>query len=95
MITIERTEPVAYVDDRRVVLSAKLHWLLTVLGMLDTHPATTELLLSVALDQQEAVPADRQVLYARLSRLRQKLGRNVIRCRPGLGYYLTEPVRFR
>ena len=94
MIQVSRSERVAVVRGKAIVMKQQPYELLTVLGMLGRMEVEPEFLMDLVLENPVRVPSDRFVLTVRLSRLRKKLGRNFIKCRKGMGYRVTEEIRF-
>lgn len=95
MITISRTDRSVSVDGRRVRLTPTEYQLMTTLGCLDVHLIPHDLLMDLVFDHPVRLDRDKEMLRIRLSRLRSKVGRNVVRCIKGVGYQVTEPVQFQ
>jgi DNA-binding response OmpR family regulator len=93
-LQIHRRRPLVRVGARSVRLTPVEHELIVALGMLDNKLATHQLLLDVMTDGCVQIPADQQVLWNRIDRLRRKIGPEHLRGRPYHGYMLVGDVRF-
>ena len=94
MIRIHRSKPLVYVGSARVSLTPDEHLLVTTLGMMDNRLVPHALLLEVMREHPVPIPADREALMLRMSRLKKKLGKSYLTCRRQLGYQLTGEVQF-
>jgi len=94
MIKIHRQRPVVRIGEQTVKLTRAEHELITVLGMLDNKLVSHQLLLDLLTEGQVQIPEDKEVLCARLARLKRKIGSNRVRCHRHHGYILIGDVQF-
>jgi DNA-binding response OmpR family regulator len=94
MIKIHRRRPVVRVGERTMKITRVEHALITALGMMDNKVTPREVLLDVMCEGRVQIPADHDVLMTRMSRLKQKIGSERLRCRRQVGYILIGDVQF-
>lgn len=93
MIEIHRHKPVVYFDKKPVKLTRNEHSLIVALGMMDNKIVPHDILLDAICEGRVQIPADKDVLLTKMSRLKSKLG-NVLLNKRNLGYGLCGDVRF-
>jgi DNA-binding response OmpR family regulator len=94
MIQIHRAQSMAKVGRRFVALTQDEHRLLIVLGMMDNHIVPHDLLMEVMCEGRVQIPGDRRLLWAKICRLRKKIGVKRIKSNRQKGYILQGSVEF-
>jgi DNA-binding winged helix-turn-helix (wHTH) protein len=94
MIKIHPRRPLARVDQDYVKLSRAEYTLISALGMMDNKLVPHQLLLDIMFEDQVQIPADKDRLLQRMSRLRRKIGRDRLKCLRRQGYMLVGDVQF-
>lgn len=92
-IRIHRQKRVVYVNGIPHRLTEEEYNLMVTLGIMDNRLVTTDVLLDVMCEGRVQIPADRDVLMTKVSRLRKRVG-PALQNHRGRGYMLSGNVQF-
>lgn len=93
-IRIHRKKRVVYVNGTPAKLSQGDYDLITAFGVSDNRLVPHEVLLDVMCEGRVQIPADKYLLQVKVSKLRKRLGADVLQNCRGQGYVLSGDVRF-
>ncbi len=94
MIQIDRSSRFLYIDGKPVHLGMSEYDLMVSFAMMGNRVIPHDLLLEIALGSAIRLPNDKNALHSKISRLRKKMGADIIRA-VRIGYvYIGTPIEF-